>query len=115
MPRPITASISNRAAVKPSPTLNSKPRRGAGSMELFAAECHDMIDGQLDADLLADGVIMVRWHQRQCALAARQLQRVEEFGAAEGLVLDFRQQQAVVVVDDVVGTELFVVFVVVFV
>lgn len=33
---------------------------------LFPPEGDDMVDSEADADALANGVVMVAWHQRQC-------------------------------------------------
>src|SRR5512138_1924478 len=104
-PRPITASISSRATAKPSATLNNSPRSGVRSIASVAPECHDVVDRQPDADPFADGVVVMRRHERERTLSARQLQRVEELRAAEGLVHDLGEERAVVVVDDVVGPQ----------
>ena len=65
-------------------------------------EGDDMVDIEPDADAFADGVVMVRWYERENFRAARQAQRVQELGAAKGAVQDLRLRRALIVVDDVV-------------
>ena len=64
-----------------------------------------MVDVEADADLFADGVVVVAGHQREHARAAGQLQGVEELGAAEGLRHDFGLGGGGVVVHHVVGPQ----------
>jgi hypothetical protein len=55
-------------------------------------EGDDVVDVEADADFFANRVVVVRWNQREHFDAAGQPQGVENFGAAKGLVPDFRQQ-----------------------
>ena len=50
-----------------------------------------MIDLEPDADFLADGMVMVRRHQRQHLAAGWQFVGLEEFGAATRLAHDLGQ------------------------
>ena len=64
-----------------------------------------MIDRQANPDLLADGMIVMRRHERQHARSRSELERVQKVGAAERLGGDFRAPRAFVVVHDVIGTQ----------
>ena len=64
-----------------------------------------MVGVEADADLLAECVVVVRGHQREDLAAAFQAQRVQDVGAAEGLVQDFGLDRTGIVVDDVVGAQ----------
>jgi hypothetical protein len=72
-----------------------KPGNHRGSLISQAshiAEGDDVVGIEPDADAFADRVIVVRGHERQHFGAARQAQRVEELGAAEGAMQDLGLQ-----------------------
>jgi hypothetical protein len=67
------------------------------------AESDDVVNIKPDADALTDGVVMVRWNEREDFGTAGQAQRVEKLGTTERAIQDFRQEGAAVVVNHVVG------------
>jgi len=65
-------------------------------------EGHHVVHLGAEAYAFADLVVVVRRHMGHHALAVLQLQRQQEFGAAEGLAFDLRAHRAGVVMHDVV-------------
>ena len=67
-----------------------------------------MIDREANADALADGVIVVRWHERERLRAAGQRKRVEEITAAKKLTFNDGLHRAFVVMHQVVRSNQYV-------
>ena len=66
---------------------------------------HHVINLQLDADLLADFVVVMRGDEREHFAAGGKLERVKNIGTAKRLVQYLGLTSAVVVVQDVIGTQ----------
>src|SRR5690606_10760640 len=72
---------------------------------LLSLERHDVIRLDANADVLADGVIVMARHERKETCAARKLERIQELGASKRTRADLRSERARVVVQNVIGRQ----------